>query len=84
LVGLFGQHAATPDDLFIKDWSIDPDTATVADQASPSDHPTYNALPPTRRLIFAGTETSYDNGGFLEGALAAAEAAHAALGLVAD
>ena len=84
LVRLFGQDAATPDDLFIKDWSTDPATATAADLTPPSDHPTYNALPPTRRLIFAGTETSYDNGGFLEGALVAADAAHAYLGLVTD
>lgn len=84
LVRLFGQDAATPDDVFIKDWSMDPVTATKADLTPPSDHPTYNALPPTRRLIFAGTETSRDNGGFLEGALAAAEAAHAALGIAAD
>ena len=84
LVRLFGQDAATPDDIFIKDWSMDPATATEADLTPPSDHPTYNTLPPTRRLIFAGTETSSDNGGFLEGALVAAEAAHAALGVVAD
>lgn len=84
LVRLFGQGAATPDDVFIKDWSMDPATATEADLTPPADHPTYIALPPTRRLVFAGTETSHDNGGFLEGALAAAEAAHAALGLVAD
>lgn len=84
LVRLFGQDAATPSDVIIKDWSIDPATATKADLNPPSDHPTYNALPPTRRLIFAGTETSFDNGGFLEGALAAAEAAHAALGLTAE
>lgn len=84
LVRLFGQEAATPDEVFIKDWSIDPATATAADLTPPSEHPTYNALPPTRRLIFAGTETSDDDGGFLEGALASAEAAHAALGVVAD
>jgi monoamine oxidase len=84
LARLFGQYAATPDDIFIKDWSTDPATATEADLTPPSEHPTYNALPTTRRLIFAGTETSPDNGGFLEGALAAAEAAYAALRLVAD
>lgn len=84
LVRLFGQDAATPDDVFIKDWSMDPATATKADLTPPSDHPTYSASPPTRRLIFAGTEMSHDNGGFLEGALAAAEAAHAALKRRAD
>lgn len=84
LARLFGPDAATPDEVFIKDWSADPATATQADLTPPPDHPAYRALPPTRRLVFAGTEMSPDNGGFLEGALAAAEAAHAALGLVAD
>lgn len=84
LVRLFGQDAAMPDDVFIKDWSTDPATATEADLTPLSEHPTYHALPTTRRLIFAGTETSPDKGGFLEGALAAAEAAHAALRLIAD
>jgi transcriptional regulator GlxA family with amidase domain len=79
LARLFGQEAATPDDVFIKDWSMDPATATEADLTPPSDHPNYSAVPPARRVIFAGTEMSPDNGGFLEGALAAAEAAHAAL-----
>jgi monoamine oxidase len=81
LARLFGQDAATPDDVFIKDWSMDPATATEADLAPPSDHPNYSAVPPTSRVMFAGTEMSSDNGGFLEGALAAAEAAHAALAL---
>lgn len=79
LARLFGHEAAAPDDVFIKDWSMAPATATKADLTPPADHPTYSALPPTGHLIFAGTETSPDNGGFLEGALAAAEAAHAAL-----
>jgi monoamine oxidase len=84
LVRLFGQDAATPSDVFIKDWSMDQATATVADLSPPSEHPTYSALLPTRRLIFAGTEMTDDNGGFLEGALAAADAAHASLERRAD
>ena len=79
LARLFGQEAATPDDVFIKDWSMDRATATEADLTAPSGHPNYSAVPPTRRVMFAGTEMSSDNGGFLEGALAGAEAAHAAL-----
>ncbi len=84
LARLFGPGAATPDEVIIKDWSTDTVTATHADLNPPPRHPTYNALPPTRRLIIAGTEVSREDGGFLEGALAAAEAAHAALGTVAD
>lgn len=83
LARLFGHEAAAPDDVIIKDWSTDPATATHADLTPPTGHPTYNPLPPTRRLIFAGTEVSPEDGGFLEGALAAAEAALADLGAAA-
>lgn len=84
LVRLFGPGAETPDTVMIKDWSRDPATATPADRTPPQGHPTYRRLPPTNRLIFAGTEASPEDGGFLEGALAAAEAAHARLDAVTD
>ena len=83
LARLFGPGAGTPDDTLLKDWSRDPATATDADRIPPAGHPAYRALPPAGRLIFAGTETAPGDGGFLEGALAAAEAAHARLAAVA-
>jgi monoamine oxidase len=76
---LFGPGAATPDEVIVKDWSADPATATPADQNPLAGHPAYRALPPTERMIFAGSEAMSEDGGFLEGALAAAEAAHARL-----
>ncbi len=79
LARLFGPLAATPLDVFIKDWSEDSATATQADRMPPVGHPAYSAIPSTERLIFAGSETSPVDGGFLEGALAAAKAAHAIL-----
>jgi monoamine oxidase len=75
LACLFGPDAATPDQVFVKDWSADTATATLADQTPLTDHPFYQALPPTQRLFFAGTEAAPEDGGFLEGALAATEAA---------
>ena len=72
---LFGPEAATPSDVLIKDWSSDPNTATMADVAPPQAHPHYRPIPLSDRLIFAGTETAPTEGGFLEGALVAAEAA---------
>jgi monoamine oxidase len=84
LVRLFGPGAGAPDDVMVKDWSTDPATATLADRTPPQGHPTYRGLRPTPRLIFAGTEASPEDGGFLEGALAAAEAALAHLGAVPD
>ncbi len=79
LVRLFGPDAATPTDLFLKDWSTDPATATLADRISPAGHPTYRPVPPNARIVFAGTEAAPQDGGFLEGALAAADAACANL-----
>jgi monoamine oxidase len=80
LARLFGPAAATPVDVLIKDWSMDSATATAADRAPPAGHPAYRPLAPTGRMIFAGSETAPEDGGFLEGALSAAEAAHALLG----
>jgi len=79
---LFGPEAAAPRDVLIKDWSSDAATATPADQTLPSSHPSYGAITGTRRLTFAGTEAARTEGGFLEGALEAAEAAHKQLSQV--
>ncbi|MEM8553388.1 MAG: FAD-dependent oxidoreductase [Pseudomonadota bacterium] len=79
LARLFGPKASTPKEVLIKDWSQDPATATQADQATQTAHPSYRTLPPKGRVIFAGTETAPREGGFLEGALEAAEAAEVML-----
>ena len=76
LVRLFGAEAADPIDVFVKDWSQDPATATAADLAPPTAHPVYQPQLVTKRLLFAGSENARLNGGFLEGALEAAEAAY--------
>ncbi|MEL7099294.1 MAG: NAD(P)/FAD-dependent oxidoreductase [Pseudomonadota bacterium] len=84
LVRLFGSEAATPRELFIKDWAYDPLTATAADAQPQYSHPAYG-LPMALRglwdgnLIFAGTEVAHHFGGYIEGALEAAEAALAHL-----
>lgn len=79
LARLFGPQAAAPDQVIIKDWSVDPATATLVDRTPTAGHPAYRALQGTDRLIFAGTETAASDGGFLEGALAAADAAYRTL-----
>lgn len=77
---LFGEEAASPRGLFLKDWAYDPLTATPADAAPQHSHPTYG-LPGALqnlwdgRLIFAGTEVAHGYGGYIEGALEAAEMA---------
>jgi len=75
---LFGPQAADPAKLFVKDWAFDPQTSTVADQAPLYAHPTYG-LPPAmmglwdNTLHFGGTEVAPEFGGYIEGALEAAE-----------
>lgn len=76
---LFGAPAAQPAQLFIKDWAFDPHTSTKDDLAPLYAHPAY-ALPDDMvnlwggALMFAGTEVAPEFGGYLEGALEAAEA----------
>ncbi len=76
LVRLFGSKAASPSHVYLKDWSADVATATPADRTPPTEHPTYRSMPSTGHVVFAGTETAPVEGGFLEGALASAEAAY--------
>ncbi|MEM6758710.1 MAG: FAD-dependent oxidoreductase [Pseudomonadota bacterium] len=84
LVRLFGPDAARPRALFVKDWARDARTATAADAAPQYSHPTYG-LPHAMRglwdghLLFAGTEVAPNFGGYIEGALEAAEIALAQL-----
>lgn len=80
LMRLFGKDAAAPRALFIKDWAFDPLTATLADAEPQYSHPAYG-LPLALenlwegRLILAGTEVAKGFGGYIEGALEAAETA---------
>ncbi|MGO4908315.1 flavin monoamine oxidase family protein [Pseudorhodobacter sp. W20_MBD10_FR17] len=84
LTRLFGDQAATPTQLFVKDWAFDPQTSIGADLQPLTSHPTYG-MPPTltdlwaNTVIFAGTEVAPQFGGYLEGALEAAENALLAL-----
>ncbi|MEM0987445.1 MAG: FAD-dependent oxidoreductase [Pseudomonadota bacterium] len=80
LVRLFGAEAAEPRALFVKDWAFDPLTATEADTAPQYSHPSYGLTRVMRGLwdgdlILAGTEVAPNFGGYIEGALEAAEGA---------
>ena len=77
---LFGSQAQYPVGYFYQDWAYEPYTATYIDKAPMREHPRYH--PPAGKskiwdgiIHFAGTETAEDQGGYLEGALAAAERA---------
>ena len=75
---LFGQPATSPAQLYIKDWAFDPLTATPADQAPLYAHPVYG-MPHAMSglwestLHFGSTEMAPQFGGYIEGALEAAE-----------
>ncbi|MDF1553836.1 MAG: FAD-dependent oxidoreductase [Deferrisomatales bacterium] len=77
---LFGEPARSPVTWFYRDWAREIYTATPRDQTPGHEHPGYH--PPAGRpdfwngaVRFAGTETAGQHGGYLEGALAAAERA---------
>ena len=77
---IYGKPAAQPTTLFYKDWAREQFTATKLDQPPMYEHPLY--YPPAGQtsfwdgiIHFAGTETATKNGGYLEGALGAAERA---------
>lgn len=82
LANLFGPTAQSPIMTSLEDWSQASFTATHADATPPPGHPPY-AVPLAVRdiwngkVLFATTEMAPDNGGLIEGALAAAEAAAA-------
>lgn len=74
---MFGAAAADPIDVLLQDWGKETFTATDADWAT-TQHPQYG-LPDTllplahKGLFFASTEMAPQSGGFIEGALEAAE-----------
>ncbi|MEP3297518.1 MAG: NAD(P)/FAD-dependent oxidoreductase [Pseudoruegeria sp.] len=78
LTRLFGPEAADPVQLYVKDWADDPLTSTPADHRPLYTHPSYGLTQSmiglwNDKLFFAGTEVAPQFGGYLEGALEAAE-----------
>lgn len=77
LVRLFGTDAEKPLAVYLQDWAGETATATADDALPLATHPDYRPpAPPTpwqERLHLAGSECSPELGGYLEGALAAAE-----------
>ncbi|GIP23152.1 FAD-dependent oxidoreductase [Paenibacillus sp. J22TS3] len=82
LVRLFGPSAENVSSLLYKDWSRDLDTAVDEDAEPLREYPSYGPLARVeswKKIIFAGTETAYEQGGHLEGALQSSERAVAEL-----
>jgi monoamine oxidase len=75
---LFGAEAKNPLKIYIKDWAFDSYTSIDADKKPLYSHPKYG-MPAEiiglwdKKLYFAGTEVATQFGGYIEGALEAAE-----------
>lgn len=74
LVTLFGDQASSPKAVYFQDWSSEGFTASVADHGSQIHHPQYGlnlklGSDWDGKLEFISTETSFSNGGLIEGAL---------------
>jgi len=78
LSAMFGPEMARPRDLVLQDWATIPEVARPQDLGPFRDHPAYGLPANLRKLadrgiLFGSTETAQQFGGFLEGALEAAE-----------
>lgn len=78
MVKLFGEEAGHPKSVLYEDWSSHRFTATDTDAVGSLTHPTYGPTPPLdapwrERVFFASSETGRQHGGYLEGALEAAD-----------
>ncbi len=87
LVRLFGEQAAAPIDDSLYDWATDPYTATEQDRVSLGEHGSLDsgfrlAKPWADRVHFIGSEAAVEQGGYMEGALAAVETVLADMGML--
>jgi monoamine oxidase len=80
LTRLFGEAAGHPVEDWVQDWSAEAFTATRDDQAPPRWHGVHDLsraidAPWHKRLRLIGSEAGGDQGGYMEGALLAVDAA---------
>lgn len=72
---LFGDNAEQIKKIHITDWTQERYTSVASDHRALSAHPDYgfSITAYNDRLIFMGTESSFDEGGYLEGAVVSAK-----------
>ena len=78
LIDLFGEEMSNPIALFFQDWANIPEIARSEDRRTRGSYPSYGLPECANELAahgihFSATETAQEFGGFLEGALEAAE-----------
>jgi monoamine oxidase len=78
---LFSHNAGAPREVVIQDWAFEPLTSTTADGVVGDAHPDYRPIslpePWNNRLLLSASEAAPEFAGYLEGAVASAEAAAA-------
>ena len=77
LLRVYGEKASNPKQIYLIDWKKEPYTSTYLDALPLREHPHYgfDAVHFEGKLIFSGTESAFQEGGYLEGALNAAVSA---------
>jgi monoamine oxidase len=72
---LFGRAGENIFNFYCVEWRKEPFTAVVQDEISPKSHPEYGISIDHfgGKVHFIGTETSFNEGGYLEGAIASAQ-----------
>lgn len=74
LIRLYGRKAAHPSEVYLVDWKKERYTSTPLDAMPLRQHPSYgfDAAHMNGKVIFAGTESAFGEGGYLEGAIVSA------------
>lgn len=72
---LFGQNAKTIRKIYITDWTKEVYSSVKSDHKPMSAHPDYghDAKAYNNKLLFTGTESAFQDGGYLEGCVVAVE-----------
>ena len=75
LTRLYGKKASKAKKIYLIDWKKEKYTSTHLDALSLKEHPIYgfDASHFDEKLIFSGTESAFNEGGYLEGAINAAK-----------
>ena len=74
LIRLYGNRAAQPSKIYWVDWKNEQYTSTFLDTMPLKEHPSYGfeATHMDGKVVFAGTESAFREGGYLEGAIVSA------------
>ena len=83
LIRIYGEKASKPKNIYLIDWKKEQYTSTLLDALPLKEHPTYgfDASHFDGKLLFSGTESAFQEGGYMEGAVNAAKDAASKFGV---